>query len=249
MKIDNTISEVNKVLLERIRSPFLAAFAISWVAFNWDSIFFILFSDSIAIDKILYAKLNSSIWEKLVYPLIIAGIYVAGLPYVYLGLDWIRLKGVKKRLENKKDETIDQLIRENDIAKEKKKLEEERASQKSLETLNDEIEALQNQLDRKQQELSNVRGNYRSLRRSTVKVITLLEEKYPDITSCIDDGYVRDIITQNPDPNSIKDPMSIRTLLEFDLVEKNKDSQEYVYTEKGDWVKTIYNTLSMDKSS
>ena len=83
---------------ERIKNPFIGAFIISWIAFNWKPILIILFSSKTIEERIEYVETNHiDIFYNLWIPLIFAVIYVSFLPYLMLLFDKISSKGLEGR--------------------------------------------------------------------------------------------------------------------------------------------------------
>lgn len=67
---------------QRVSNPVFGAFAISWCAFNWKSILYLLLSDSWVIDKITYISDNSSWKTVALYPCISVAVLCGGLPWI-----------------------------------------------------------------------------------------------------------------------------------------------------------------------
>lgn len=67
---------------QRVSNPVFGAFALSWSAFNWKSILYLLLSDSSIIDKITYISDNSSWKTVALYPCLSVIVLCGGLPWV-----------------------------------------------------------------------------------------------------------------------------------------------------------------------
>lgn len=66
---------------QRVRNPALGAFAMSWCAFNWKSILYLLLSDTKVIDKIAYISDNST-WKTVIgYPCVSVIVICGILPW------------------------------------------------------------------------------------------------------------------------------------------------------------------------
>lgn len=66
---------------QRVRNPAIGAFALSWCAFNWKSILYLLLSDTKVIDKIAYISDNST-WKTVIgYPCVSVIIICGILPW------------------------------------------------------------------------------------------------------------------------------------------------------------------------
>lgn len=70
---------------ERIKNPFISAFITSWIIFNWQPIFLMIFSTKNIEEKIkIISNDYDNIEHLLIYPLISTIFYVLILPYVNL---------------------------------------------------------------------------------------------------------------------------------------------------------------------
>lgn len=67
---------------QRVSNPVFGAFALSWSAFNWKSILYLLLSDSSIIDKITYISDNSSWKTVLFYPCFSVVLLCGALPWI-----------------------------------------------------------------------------------------------------------------------------------------------------------------------
>jgi len=143
---------------ERIKNPFIGAFIISWIAFNWKPIFIILFSskaieERIEIVEISYVDLLYNLW----LPLIFACIYVAILPYLMLLFDKISGKGIEGRKENLVKQNILDIRAKQRLAKEESELENIRASYRDKADLNKKIEGLTEKLENQKEYIDNLK--------------------------------------------------------------------------------------------
>ncbi|MFU1574873.1 hypothetical protein ACM2V4_02105 [Escherichia coli] len=76
------LSSTINTAAQRVRNPVFGAFALSWCAFNWKSILYLLLSDSSIIDKITYISSNSSWKTVLAFPCVSAIILCGGMPWI-----------------------------------------------------------------------------------------------------------------------------------------------------------------------
>lgn len=67
---------------QRVSNPVFGAFVLSWSAFNWKSILYLLLSDSSIIDKITYISDNSSWKTVALYPCLSVALLCGGLPWI-----------------------------------------------------------------------------------------------------------------------------------------------------------------------
>ncbi|WP_373854917.1 hypothetical protein [Klebsiella variicola] len=68
--------------MNRVKNPAFGAFAISWCAFNWKQILYLLFADNGIYYKIEYISQNSSWWNVIILPLFSSLVLCVGLPWV-----------------------------------------------------------------------------------------------------------------------------------------------------------------------
>ncbi|HCB0693625.1 TPA: hypothetical protein MYM14_001147 [Klebsiella pneumoniae] len=76
-----TTSTLNTVI-NRVKNPAFGAFAISWCAFNWKQILYLLFADNGIYYKIEYISQNSSWWNVIVLPAFSSLVLCVGLPWI-----------------------------------------------------------------------------------------------------------------------------------------------------------------------
>ncbi|ENT8680497.1 hypothetical protein OM225_21505 [Escherichia albertii] len=76
------LSSTVNTAAQRVRNPVFGAFALSWCAFNWKSILYLLLSDSSIIDKITYISSNSSWKTVLAFPCVSVIILCGGMPWI-----------------------------------------------------------------------------------------------------------------------------------------------------------------------
>ncbi|HCB0318439.1 TPA: hypothetical protein ACXRW3_000590 [Klebsiella quasipneumoniae subsp. quasipneumoniae] len=68
--------------MNRVKNPAFGAFAISWCAFNWKQLLYLLFADNGIYYKIEYISQNSSWWNVIVYPVFSSLVLCIGLPWI-----------------------------------------------------------------------------------------------------------------------------------------------------------------------
>ncbi len=133
---------------ERIKNPFLGAFIISWIAFNWKPIVILLFSEKEIEQKITFINENYiSLQYNLWFPLIFAIVYVVVLPYIMLVFDKLSSKALEGRKENIVKQNIFDIKAKQKLAGEENILENIRAKFRDKADLNKKIESLSSQLE------------------------------------------------------------------------------------------------------
>ncbi|MCJ8155625.1 hypothetical protein MKJ01_17850 [Chryseobacterium sp. SSA4.19] len=116
--LSKAISDLSDIVLDRFKNPYITAFSISWVAFNWKPIVFFIFSKGNIEYKINQITENySDIWHYLYYPLISSLIFLFLVPYLNQLNEWFLRHSVRKRADYIKSQIVDKIVRDTDIAK------------------------------------------------------------------------------------------------------------------------------------
>lgn len=148
----NTIFATSK---ERVSNPIIGTFIISWIAFNWKPIIFIIISNQKIEEKIAYIDLNfSNIGNILVFPLLAVILYVLVVPYINLLFEYllefsrikrnmISIAKQKQLIENKKQLAIEEI-----------RLEEAKTDFRERKNHNELVESLQKQLVEKDNQIT-----------------------------------------------------------------------------------------------
>lgn len=133
---------------ERIKNPFLSAFLISFIVFNWKPIFVVLFASQTIQAKISEVeKSYSTNFTNLWLPLLFALFYVIILPYIMLGFDKVSRKAVEERKINVLKQQLFDFKSKKEIAEKESELEDVKASFRDTAELNKKIDILTNQID------------------------------------------------------------------------------------------------------
>lgn len=148
---------------ERMKNPFIGAFILSWVAFNWKPIIVLVFGTGSVEGRISLIEKNyiDLVWN-FVLPICFSLFYVMVLPYIMWLFDKIASKAVKGRKTNIKNQKLFDLEARQDYAKEDRKLENIKAGFRDLTELNGEIEELQQQLEVKAASVISIKQEYSS---------------------------------------------------------------------------------------
>ncbi len=157
---------------ERLKNPFVGAFLISFVAINWRVFWIILFSDVKVEDRIIYVQdFYISAEYGLLYPLIVALVYVIVLPYITWGLDLLVEKSTVERKRMAITQQVGDIKGKQELAIEEAKLEDAKASFRDKADLNKRIELLQNQLNERERLIAKRDEEIQSLH-DEIEVIT-----------------------------------------------------------------------------
>jgi len=134
-------NSINKILNERITSPFYGTFILTWLIWNWRILYltFFISEDKIKVDKISYIIANfSEIKYLILFPLITTIILISIFPLVTTRAYWIYLMyeqwKLNKRNEVQKKEllTLEQSINLREQIKSQEKRFEELLDDKNL---------------------------------------------------------------------------------------------------------------------
>ncbi|MBA2102373.1 hypothetical protein B6I96_06020 [Klebsiella pneumoniae] len=164
--------------MNRVKNPAFGAFAISWCAFNWKQILYLLFADNGIYYKIEYISQNSSWWNVIVLPAFSSLVLCGGLPWVnnaitkwqskpldnadsienYKQARMIQRSTRLQRLKAKHDVTYDRVKTgaEKDIQSMKEQITESQARMGELTNERDELRKTINYLNK---EVKNLKSN------------------------------------------------------------------------------------------
>lgn len=166
---------------ERISNPIIGTFFISWTAFNWKPIIFLLTSDQKIEDKINYIDSNfSTMYNLLLYPLITVLIYILVIPYVNLLFEYllefsrikrnfISISKQKQIIDNKKELAIEEI-----------KLEEAQRDFKERKHQNNLIEDLHKSIQAKEEQLLIERERFNELNNKIKNESSYLNRRFQE---------------------------------------------------------------------
>ena len=86
---------------ERIKSPFVGSFLLSYLLFNWRAVAILFYADWPVHCRIEWIEENYCNWYNYVVPLLIALFYIMGLPYVNMLFDKVLNYYSESKLEKK----------------------------------------------------------------------------------------------------------------------------------------------------
>ncbi len=105
-------TSISEILKERLTSPLYGTFTISWVIWNWDALYVLMFSgnDYRTLFKISLAKhiITNNINHALYYPIISTIAVITVLPLLSTGAFWLTQKynGWKANIKNRLDKKV-----------------------------------------------------------------------------------------------------------------------------------------------
>lgn len=185
--VDDIFQSAKQSLLERLSSPLLGAFSLSWCAWNWKFLV-ILFSDASVsgtfalVDKMAFPDYSAVLLRGLFFPLISACIYVFLYPYPARYIYEFSL-----RRQREINQTKQRIAEETPLTLEESRrlraeyVENERRHVEVVQRLNDEIarlnEALEASSDNEEHApLTGAEKFYDKLDESQLELLRLLEK-------------------------------------------------------------------------
>lgn len=242
---------------DRLKNPFIGAFAISWIAINWKPIATFLFSDETIEQRIKLIELNyESTWNILFLPLIFAGIYIIVLPYLMLVFDIISNNAVKKRKENLFDHKFYDIEGRKKLAIGESELEDIKANYRKKADLNKKVQQLSANIEKKNEFIENLQSkietlnkDYENLKRLSTDSMNLsftldeekeLNEEYAKFRNEDFSEYFTEVGSEVSQNNSIPhkiDKIIIEKYIYAGIIKKIVDKEEqsinYMFTRKG----------------
>uniref|UniRef100_F4C457 Uncharacterized protein n=1 Tax=Sphingobacterium sp. (strain 21) TaxID=743722 RepID=F4C457_SPHS2 len=164
---------------ERIKHPVIGPFLLSMVVFNWKAIVILVFSSNSIEDRIVFIEnYYLYFWTALLFSVIVTVIYVLGVPYLTLGLDYLLTRGRenarKRRLKQKENDLDDQ----QEIETKKIRLEKTKAELLNAENVNATVQSLQLQVKERDEKLAQQIDRFNEEVLRNREEIALLTERY-----------------------------------------------------------------------
>ncbi|MCC9066306.1 septum formation initiator family protein [Flavobacterium piscisymbiosum] len=131
---------------ERIKSPLVGSFIISFLIFNWRVFAILFYSEWPVHCRIEWIEDNYCKWPNLLIPIGIALFYIVPLPYINLIIDFLLGKYSKKRAEEKKAKRTGDLHQERDYAALERQVADAKAGTSEINNLQARIESLQQEI-------------------------------------------------------------------------------------------------------
>lgn len=145
---------------ERIKNPLIGAYILSFLFYNWRPISIYLFSKETIESKI--EKINESYCSSFIFfwPLLIAFFYVLILPFINMIIETVLLHPTQQRIKQKHNKKIFELNTKKEEYRIEKELEDIRAGLLDMVNLNNQIQQLQNEKDRLQEQHTITVSNF-----------------------------------------------------------------------------------------
>jgi hypothetical protein len=232
--ISNLKKSLSTILHERTSSPFYGTLIVTWIIWNWKTVYLTLFisEDKIDVDKITYITQKlSGIDNLVIYPLISTAVILTLIPFVSNGAYWLNLKFDKWKLDKKNEIEKKQLLTlEQSIEIREQLISQEIRFEKLLENKNNEIIQLKSIIEDSEPGENNIQTNIESYDdldeiSEKIKKIDSNFSIFQKILEFMRSGYK---ITDRSDI-----PSRLVTILEINDIIKSKGGGGYTLTEKG----------------
>lgn len=191
------MKEIIEAFAARIKSPVFGYFFLSWVAFNWRPLFYLIMSDVIVDERFVYFDKYTNIYSLILFPFlsaIVIAIFYPWFNYVFLYLcqkpsdlrNYIQADSEHKLLirKQKLQEARSELLatKEKELIGRAKRDEEvnEISDEKTKEKLQEEIDLLRSKIDNDKNEIKNKassKSTYSGLNQSYKMMSELLKEQ------------------------------------------------------------------------
>lgn len=174
--VKETIASFAEAFKERLRNPFLAAFLISWIFCNWRPLVYIMFANVSIEHRILHIDdLYSSLWDSVLFPLILATLYTFGMPYLLWFVEWCVQKALAGRMSIDTEKKLARVMNQQKIAREQVQLELMRSNYKEQHDLNKQIVQYKNEAETLKNELKKEQHLFSTTSREMDQTIKVLE--------------------------------------------------------------------------
>lgn len=161
-----TIADLIKSLIdsskERIKTPITGAFIISFIAYNWKAILFLLFSTATIEDKLTFVSYKYCTFYAILWPVVIAVSYSVAIPYLMMFIEEVNKKAKHSRQINIYDEKIDEVILKIKLADEELKLQDKLSRNQEKEEMLNKIQELENNIKTKSESQKAIEDDYRN---------------------------------------------------------------------------------------
>lgn len=120
-KVIELLNSIYENFRQRLNSPLIGAFVLSWSIYNWKFVYYLLNAEEPVSDKInnlsiTYFESSMGVAEFLGVPLILAFVYILGFPWVNLFIQYMQNKPNKKRVHEAAEYEIACLKSQKELA-------------------------------------------------------------------------------------------------------------------------------------
>jgi len=160
-----TIADLIKSLIdsskERVKTPITGAFIISFIAYNWKAILFLLFSTASIEDKLYFMSYKYCSFYSLLYPFLIAIIYSIAIPYLMMAIEKVNKRAKHGRQTYKYDGRINEVILKIKLADQELKLQDKMSRNQEKEDMITKIKDLEDTIKTKADSQKAIEEDYR----------------------------------------------------------------------------------------
>ncbi|HDZ1044358.1 TPA: hypothetical protein ACYVCL_002191 [Klebsiella pneumoniae] len=237
--------------MNRVKNPAFGAFAISWCAFNWKQILYLLFADNGIYYKIEYISQNSSWWNVIVFPAISSLVLCVSLPWINNGITKLQSKPLDnadsienfkqarmiqrstrlQRLKAKHDVTYDRVKTgaEKDIQSMKEQITESQARMGELTNERDELRKTINYLNKEVKNLKSNIENASSIILEKNERISQLENSRESLLAQFNLDIASQSKLQQSSPLASASAVEmLKTKVDNSLLKYNEKNKEYI---------------------
>jgi hypothetical protein len=137
------IKSILEASRERLKSPVLGTYSISFILINWRSILFLFFSDATIENKIIVINSEYCVWGAILWPIVMTLFITFGIPYFMWLVDLGIAKSKHFRRIIRHDEKVIGLDNEIIIASKEFEIQNRKSGTKTIESLQDTITLLE----------------------------------------------------------------------------------------------------------
>jgi hypothetical protein len=140
----------------RVSNPFIGAYSLSFIIYNWKSFFIVILSGLSIEDRINYVENNyTTVWTFLV-PLFMAGVYLLLMPWLNIFLDWVVGRAQSKIHSKYHTDKTNKLKNEVELARLEFEIQDARSGARDRSDLIDQVESLKSKVQSQHDELKNL---------------------------------------------------------------------------------------------
>lgn len=125
----------------RVKNPYIGSVALSVIFLNWRAVLVLMFSEKNIEERIKFVENNYyDIWFILYIPLIVALVFIAGIPYLNLLVDFVSKSAFLNRSDISTDKEVRRIQNQTKVSLEEFKREEAKTNFKERNELNKTLE-------------------------------------------------------------------------------------------------------------
>lgn len=224
---------------ERIQNPFVYAFVISWLAFNFQSILVLIFSSKNIEDKLSYINTQHySISCVLWFPLSSAIFYTLILPHITSITKRLTKNAVKDTHISSSEEKVAIIDSDNDVAIAKLKSEQLKIDYSEANNKNNAIDNLQNTITRLQAQIAEAQSALENERQENFERTNKMNDEYNEM--------IKKLNSELSDSRSYETDF-LNASREYDKVKKELDGVNSEFEKFKDMAIESYKKLEQER--